>query len=601
VRKLFTFSINVQRRIDFLLAIVLIFTPAMLIQGSDVDAAIPGPPDEYLDLPVKAQSGSGVLWVSSDGRYTLVSSNTSLISDGLGQGTFLRDRLTNHTARLSSQNPATFSYSSLTPDLKEAVVTTNAALVSQDTNGTYDVYVHDMEKSTYELISKNSIGSSGNGVSTTEGGQLTISNNGRFVVFKSGATNLSPGNDNNGSYDVFLRDRVLGITERLSTDNSGDSADGDSGFAQISRDGRAVVFSTDASTIGNVSAPGRKVLIKRVGESSLEMASSPKLGAEQEGAYCLRPTISSDGRFVAFTCGYVQLLPGVSNPSLFHVYRYDTTTNGLTLVDTDEDNYASNVGINGYVTISGDGSRIAYIDDNAWIFYRDLHDATGSKQISQGTLGVSYLSEDGRTLVVNHFASRPALWLLPEAPEVPPEPVDDQAPTVTGVADRAADENGWYSNPIGIHWTVLDPQPSSGIATQPADTRAETEGVYTYTSDKACDNAGNCSTGSLELKIDTIPPQIERHRRHFLFDLFRGRLSGYVSDDVSGVATVDLSDGHRTLSSEEGDIQLHCATGKKECRWSIRLHDLRLKRPKLDLIVTDYAGNVTTKRLLRKD
>src|ERR1051326_8609638 len=75
-------------------------------------------------------------------------------------------------------------------------------------------------------------------------GGTSISADGRYVAFASGATNLVVG-DTNGSYDIFVRDRQSGTTERVSVDSAGMQANNNSGVdfgPSISADGRYVAF-----------------------------------------------------------------------------------------------------------------------------------------------------------------------------------------------------------------------------------------------------------------------------------------------------------------------------------------------------------------------
>lgn len=85
-------------------------------------------------------------------------------------------------------------------------------------------------------------GDAPNGVSD-EVTQFSLTADGRYAVFASGATNLVPG-DSNQSYDVFLRDLQAGVTRRLSTDSAGDQSDGSSHHPAISADGRYVASKT---------------------------------------------------------------------------------------------------------------------------------------------------------------------------------------------------------------------------------------------------------------------------------------------------------------------------------------------------------------------
>ena len=71
---------------------------------------------------------------------------------------------------------------------------------------------------------------------------------GRFVVFESDATNLVPA-DGNGLRDVFVRDRLLGTTTRVSEALGGGDAFGESRYPSISEDGRWIAFSSDAPNL----------------------------------------------------------------------------------------------------------------------------------------------------------------------------------------------------------------------------------------------------------------------------------------------------------------------------------------------------------------
>jgi len=94
-------------------------------------------------------------------------------------------------------------------------------LVSGDTNGANDVFLHDMQTGTTSRISVSSSGTAGN----SESFFPSISADGRYVVFTSAATNLVSG-DTNGIEDVFVRDLQAGTTTRVSVSSSGAQCSG---------------------------------------------------------------------------------------------------------------------------------------------------------------------------------------------------------------------------------------------------------------------------------------------------------------------------------------------------------------------------------------
>jgi hypothetical protein len=117
-------------------------------------------------------------------------------------------------------------------------------LVPDDTNGTYDVFVHDRKTGATKRISVDSAGNQGN-----EGSyDPAISADGRFVAFWSAADNLVPG-DTNGTVDVFVHDRKTGTTKRVSVDSAGNQGNSDSYDPAISADGRFVAFSSWANNL----------------------------------------------------------------------------------------------------------------------------------------------------------------------------------------------------------------------------------------------------------------------------------------------------------------------------------------------------------------
>jgi hypothetical protein len=116
-------------------------------------------------------------------------------------------------------------------------------MVPADTNGKSDIFVRDRRNGTTERVSVDSIGAETNGDSYLP----RLSASGRYVVFQSYATNLILG-DTNGTSDVFIRDRLVATTERISVNSSGFQANGFSGdeHLDVSDDSRYIVFNSRA-------------------------------------------------------------------------------------------------------------------------------------------------------------------------------------------------------------------------------------------------------------------------------------------------------------------------------------------------------------------
>jgi Tol biopolymer transport system component len=118
--------------------------------------------------------------------------------------------------------------------------------VPGDTNGWPDIFVHDRRTGKTRQVSVSSGGKQGNKFSSGP----AISADGRFVAFESYAANLVPG-DTNGWYDVFVHDRQTGTTRRVSVSSAGVQSNGDSGWESvaISAHGRFVAFSSEATNL----------------------------------------------------------------------------------------------------------------------------------------------------------------------------------------------------------------------------------------------------------------------------------------------------------------------------------------------------------------
>jgi Tol biopolymer transport system component len=119
-------------------------------------------------------------------------------------------------------------------------------LVAGDTNRGYDVFVRDRVAQVTRRVSVGPGGQQADG--DTSSFSPTISAHGRFVTFWSQAPNLVAG-DTNGTDDVFVRDRVAQVTRRVSVGPGGREANGESWESAISAHGRLVAFTSYATNL----------------------------------------------------------------------------------------------------------------------------------------------------------------------------------------------------------------------------------------------------------------------------------------------------------------------------------------------------------------
>ncbi|MHB0866811.1 MAG: TolB family protein [Thermoleophilia bacterium] len=118
-------------------------------------------------------------------------------------------------------------------------------LVPGDTNGKRDIFVKDIQSGALTRASADAAGSEGVEDSYN---CVSLSGDGRWVVFRSDASNLVSG-DTNARPDIFLKDMQGGAIRRISADSADAQANGGSEFAAISGDGSWVAFESAASNL----------------------------------------------------------------------------------------------------------------------------------------------------------------------------------------------------------------------------------------------------------------------------------------------------------------------------------------------------------------
>jgi hypothetical protein len=240
---------------------------------------------------------------SSDGRYVAFASFASNLVGGDNNGTadiFLYDRQTGTTTMESVssggvQGNSTSAYPTISADGRYVSFLSYASnLVANDTNGIFDMFVHDRQTGQTRLISVASDGTQTNDGGT--GDRSTISGNGRFVVFRSMATTLVTG-DTNGKADIFVHDLQTSLTTRVSVTSAGVQSNGDSAAPWISNDGRYVVFDSFGTNMGGNGNPQVHLHDRQTAQTTVISVSNSNV---QGNSDCVFPQISGNGRFVAF-------------------------------------------------------------------------------------------------------------------------------------------------------------------------------------------------------------------------------------------------------------------------------------------------------------
>ena len=251
-----------------------------------------------------------------------------------------------------------------------------------DANGSVlDVFVFDRATGDLDLISRRDA-ADGGAQGNDQSFQPSISADGRFVAFQSRATNLIPGGGpdlNAGRVDVFVFDRATGGLELISRRDAaeGGAQGNDSSFSnngpQISADGRFVAFQSGATNLvpGGSDANGFRtdILVFDRATGGLELVSRQDAadGGAQANRGSVWPTISDDGRFVAFTSRAINLVPGGLdlNGGFTDVFVFDRATGGLELISRQDagDGGAQTNNHSLDPAISGDGLSVLFLSE----------------------------------------------------------------------------------------------------------------------------------------------------------------------------------------------------------------------------------------------
>jgi WD40-like Beta Propeller Repeat len=370
--------------------------------------------------------------ISADGRYVAFSSEADNLVKGDTNGVadiFVHDRKTGETQRVSVASDGTQGNNGAGPGASVSAdgryVAFNSSadnLVKGDTNGVQDVFVHDRVTGETTRVSVASDGTQANNVNTPSPcmcifSGLSISADGRYVVFNSNATNLVEGDTNRDS-DIFVHDLVTGETTRVSVASDGTQGNRGSYGSSISADGRYVAFDSFSSNLlvqDNNEIDNVFVHDRVSGETARVSISSDGM---KGNSLSIWPSISADGHYVAFRSFASNLVEGDTN-GVWDGFVHDRVTGETTRVSVASDGIQTNsdsdnavISADGrYVTFTSSASNLVVGDTNGVsdIFVHDMK--TGQTQIvsiaSDGLQGNGYsywssITVDGRYLA---FAS----------------------------------------------------------------------------------------------------------------------------------------------------------------------------------------------------
>jgi Tol biopolymer transport system component len=300
--------------------------------------------------------------ISSNGRYIAFTSDASnLVPNDTGcRDIFLYDRKTKTIEKVSIGIGKAFSngysyHPSISSDGRYVAFASDASnLVSNDTNNKTDIFVYDSSVQLIERVSISSMNEESNGNSY----QPSISSTGRYVVFVSEASNLVSG-DTNDVKDIFVYDRHTHLTERVSVDSSGNEGNGECRlYSSITSDGRYVAFSSEASNLVPGDTNNTSDIFVHDRQTHLTERVSVNSSGKQSNSYSEFPVISPDGKYVVFSSPASNLVLGDTNGGT-DIFVYDRQYSFIERINTAQNGKESN-NLSISASISANGQYIAF-------------------------------------------------------------------------------------------------------------------------------------------------------------------------------------------------------------------------------------------------
>ncbi len=268
------------------------------------------------------------------------------------------------------------------------------------------------------IVSTDSTGVQGNDKSQNP----SISQDAKYVAFESQSDNLVE-EDSNSNWDVFIKEADTGKTARVSTNSEGNEGNGRSRYPSVSADGRYVSYDSDAKNLVADDGNSRIDVFVKDTETNQTIRVSTDSSGEEGNKSSKKPSISSNGRFVAFESDAQNLIgDGADNNTSTDIFVNDTQTNKTSRVSTssagsevDDDSYNPSMSADGrYVAFRSKASNLVDDDTNTKddVFVKDTQTGTTTR-VSTNSAGLEgnnesrdpSISTDGRFVAFRSKAS----------------------------------------------------------------------------------------------------------------------------------------------------------------------------------------------------
>ena len=234
---------------------------------------------------------------------------------------------------------------------------------------------------------------------TGDSGGPSVSDNGRFVAFFSRAHDIEAGSPCSLLFGcILLEDRVIGETLLVSKSPTGEGPDSYVGSATISGDGRYIAYAANARNLVPDDANGTYdvFVYDRLTDSTLLISRNPD-GRSANGL-SLSPRLSFDGRYVFYGSTATDLVPGDNNGDAADIFRFDRATGTTTVLSLTRHGERPKRGIASGPDIDADGRFVAYASRSRDIVLGDTNHATDMFLLDSATGKTRLISRtpDGR-------------------------------------------------------------------------------------------------------------------------------------------------------------------------------------------------------------
>lgn len=265
--------------------------------------------------------------VSYDGRYVIFSSHCEHLVmpdyNGNRRDVFRHDRVTGITRMIdllpNGENPwEGGSFSAISADGNRIVYRSlDGGLVAGDTNQAFDIFVYDVLAGTTRRVSVDSSGMQGSDMAN----RPAISADGRYAAFDTTSSIVT--GDSNSRSDIFVHDLVTGATTRVSIKTDSTQANNHSTQASLSGDGRFVAFTSLATNLISGDTNGQSDIFLHDRMTGITHRVSLTAGGGQAtGGASTAPRLSADGHSIVFVSTARNLIPGLKSGSKGQIYLH---------------------------------------------------------------------------------------------------------------------------------------------------------------------------------------------------------------------------------------------------------------------------------------